>query len=741
MFQVLVADPDERSFEQIRAYLPEDAYQLSQVKESEACLNWLRRNPADAVLVSLDFPEGGALAMLNRILAEALEAPVVVLGQPGQELECRRIVLEGALDFTIKEPSRLQLLDPILRRVINYHRLPRQRADSELKYRTLFHHSPAGLLLLDGQGVVHDANRAAEEIFGIPRQDLFGHPLQELLPEETELRHLVGALLALPDFTVQTVSHQRGREKLWLEIYLFEMQADLQGHYLLHVRDITRAKRAQAELEASEAHYRDIFENLGTMIMILDPEGKVLEVNQWVEAWTGLSRGQLCGQNFADELRRNGLGEWLEVIKQKAQADGSYHGDVELNLSLLHRHAVMGFNVTPIQKDGVLAGYRMAFRDITRRVEMEKEQEELQLELLEKSRLASLGRLLQGVAHNLNNPVTILQSTLEWIRTTPAEEVNLPEELAVLSDQVRRIREMVANMLDKGRREALRQVTRLDLNQVLQEELKFLQANPFFKHEVKLETQLLPLPPILGIYSDFSQSFGNLLNNALDAMYDSPVKRLKVSTACRQRDLMIEFHDTGHGIPAETLPRIFDPFFSTKPNVSVDGRPAGTGLGLNSCRMLLDPYGVKFEVESKPGTGATFRLRVPLQPARTVRALLVEDDADYRLGLHAGLRAFNVAVTAAASAEEALKLEDRFDAYLVDVGLPGMSGFDYVAELRRARPEAKVIFLTGAEPRQVEARAKALKVNLVLYKPVTFRELAQAIALLDTPGSPVASAG
>jgi signal transduction histidine kinase len=427
----------------------------------------------------------------------------------------------------------------------------------------------------------------------------------------------------------------------------------------------------------------------------------------------------------------------MEAQQRRIEEEGLTRGKQQILVD--GRKMVIGYHATPVVKDGRLTGYRVAFRDISPQVELERKQEELRLELLEKSRLASLGNLLQGVAHNLNNPITIMQSTLEWIRTAAPEEVNLGEELGVLADQVRRIREMVANMLEKGRREALHQVTRLDLNTVLREELKFLQANPFFKHEVKLETQLLPLPPILGIYSDFSQSFGNLLNNALDAMFDSPVKQLKVSTACRQSDLLIEFQDTGLGIPPEALPHIFDPFFSTKPNVSVDGRPAGSGLGLHACRMLLDPYGVKFEVESRPGAGATFRLRVPIQPARTVRVLLVEDDPDFRLGLHAGLRAFNIAVTAAASAEEALKLEDRFDAYLVNVMLPGMSGFDYVAELRSGQPEAKVIFLTAAEPVQVEARAKALKVNLVLYKPVTFRELAQAIALLDMPGSPVAA--
>jgi len=739
MFRVLVAEPDEKSFEQVRTYLPADSYQLSRAKESEACLNWLGQNPADAVLVSLDFPGGGAGAMLRRILAEALEVPVVVLGQPGQEAECRRIVLEGASDLVLKEPQHLQLLDLILRRAINFHRLPRQWADSEQKYRTLFHHSPDGLLLLDGQGVVHDANRAAEEIFGIPRQRLFGRPLHELLPEEAELRHLVGNLSALPDLRIQTLSLRRGQDTLWLEVHLSEMKADLQGQYILSLRDVTQAKRAQAELAASEAHYRDIFENLGTMILVLDVSGRIMDANRWVESWTGWPRDKIRTLNLFQIVCDQGLGAWLESQIRQAEDEGLTRGRQQILVG--GRNLMIGYHATPVFQEDRLTGYRVAFRDITRQTELEQKQEELRLELLEKSRLASMGHLLQGVAHNLNNPVTILQSTLEWIRTAAPEEVNLTEELGVLSDQVRRIREVVANMLEKGRREALRQVVRLDLNRILQEELKFLQANPFFKHEVKLETQLLPLPPILGIYSDFSQSFGNLLNNALDAMFDSPVKRLKVFTACRQRDLVIEFQDTGHGIAREALPRIFDPFFSTKPNVSVDGRPAGTGLGLHSCRMLLDPYGVKFEVESQPGTGSTFRLRVPIQPARTVRALLVEGDADYRLGLHAGLRAFNVAVTAAASAEEALKLEDHFDAYLVAVVLPGMSGFDYVAELRRAQPEAKVIFLTGTEPVQVEARAKALQVNLVLYKPVTFRELAQAIALLDTSGSPVASSG
>jgi len=737
MFQVLVAEPDDASFQRIRSYLAPEAFHIWRTVNLAECVKGLKAIQADAVLMAFDFPEGGARALLHHLLAEALEVPVVVLGQPGQEEACRRIVLDGAADYLTREPGRWELLDPVLRRAIAYHRLPAQLAASEQKYRTLFHHSPNGLILLDAWGVVLDANRAAEEIFQIGRSHLFGRPLAEQFPAGSEIRRLLESPQDLSRSGNQTVSFSRGGQDLWLEIRLNLMEAYLHRHYLLLVRDVTQARRAEAELAASEAHYRDIFENLGTMIVILDVEDRIVDVNRWVEAWSGEPREKLRGFDLGQYLRDQGLGEWLEQRGRELREEGVMRGEFEARL--FGRQAVLGCHATSMVQGGRVTGYRLAFQDITYRVELERQREELQLELLERDRLAAMGRLLQGVAHNLSNPLTILQSTLDWIRSEGVDAVNLAEELQVLDQQVRRLREMLSNMQEKGRREALRQVVRLDLNAILEAELKFLQANPFFKHEVKLLTQLLPLPPILGIYSDFSQSFSNLLNNALDAMFDSPAKTLKVSTACRQQEIVIEIQDTGHGISPEALPQIFDPFFSTKPNVSVDGRPAGTGLGLHACRMLLDPYGVKFEVENRPGAGAGFRLRIPIQPRRGVRALLVEDESAVRLGLQSGLRAFNVNVTAVESAEAALSLANGFDVYLVDASLPGMSGLDYIAQLRARQPEAKVLLLAGADFPQVEPRARTLGVNLVLLKPVTFREVAQAIALLDTPNSPVAA--
>jgi len=280
---------------------------------------------------------------------------------------------------------------------------------------------------------------------------------------------------------------------------------------------------------------------------------------------------------------------------------------------------------------------------ITGRKRLEEDRRRLEMELMEKHKLSSIGLLVQGVAHNLNTPLGVILGRSELLKSeieellgddalrpletseeegtrSAAEKVREVREssvacLDVLLRQVEKMSDIIGNMMFKSRQEQDSEKKKISLNQVLSEELTFLDADMYFKHEIEKRIELDPeIPYIDGVYSDFSQSLTNIIRNAIDAMYGMEEKVLTVTTRHDDHSVYVTIHDTGEGIRDEDLPRLFDPFFTTKEFGSKEGGPKGVGLGLHSCYQLLEPYGVKFDIQSRPGDTA-FQVEIPIRPS------------------------------------------------------------------------------------------------------------------------------
>jgi signal transduction histidine kinase len=250
--------------------------------------------------------------------------------------------------------------------------------------------------------------------------------------------------------------------------------------------------------------------------------------------------------------------------------------------------------------------------------ELEKKQaveKELQFQIFNKGKLAEVGQLVAGIVHNLKNPLnSLVASTLLLRRENP----ELSDRLDDILRPAANMEDIITTILRKTREEHSLEERFIDLNAVLTEGLKFLDANPFFKHQVTKNIQLADsLPKIRGLYSDFSQSFNNVIKNALDAMRDSTTKTLTIRTWHDAAGLHVAVADTGKGIDPAMAKRLFQPFQSTKPLAGDEGRdhPGGTGLGLFMVRTLLKRYGARCSVESTPGEGTSFTISLPIEKA------------------------------------------------------------------------------------------------------------------------------
>jgi signal transduction histidine kinase len=361
-----------------------------------------------------------------------------------------------------------------------------------------------------------------------------------------------------------------------------------------------------------------------------------------------------------------------------------------------------------------------------------RERQHLSVRLREAERIALLGTVAAGVGHEINNPLTYILGNLQLLETDLAalvEEAPSDERrahLAGMQDLVSDITAGASRIAEVVR--SLRWLARpeddehrpIDLGQVLESSIAI--ATNEIRHRARLETEIQPLPAIVGNAARLGQVFVNLLVNAAQAIPPgaADAHRIGVKTFVRDREVAVEVSDTGVGVRPELRQKIFEPFFTTKDPAT------GTGLGLAISRNIVDEHGGRIGVESAPGGGSLFRVILPIAPVqraehhppagtlvppmvdgRYLRVLIVDDDPLVLATLTrmVGRGSTVVPVTTALAALEVLEHDQAFDAILCDLMMPEMTGMEFKGWLSSTLPElaSRMVFMTGG-PFAPEAR-------------------------------------
>jgi PAS domain S-box-containing protein len=361
------------------------------------------------------------------------------------------------------------------------------------------------------------------------------------------------------------------------------------------------------QLRVTELRYRTLFDNAVDAVFLVNPaDGSIVELNGAASKLIGLKSFDIHGTSIRDYVDGQ-LDEYL------TSDEGDYRIWRLSSLVLVDRERsahILSATVSKLRTDAETL-LQIVARDATELSELSQRASLMELELMSEQRLANIGLLASGVAHNINTPLMGIYGLAQVIKMKHPDIEDIDGVIA----QVERINGIIRNLMWKSRQEQERAKQDIDINVLLQEELRFLEADMEFKHNVEKSFEFSPdVPPIYGRYSDFSQSLMNIIRNALDAMYDAENKTLRVKTHREGDNIVISITDSGKGIDAEHLSQVFQPFFTTKPAVgkSENGEPTGTGLGLSTVHKLLDPYGCTFDIVSEPRKGTTFKMIVPI---------------------------------------------------------------------------------------------------------------------------------
>ena len=381
------------------------------------------------------------------------------------------------------------------------------------------------------------------------------------------------------------------------------------------------------ELFESERRYRIVVEGAGDSWVILGDDGIIKFANARMGELLGEDTDSLVGRGISEFIQDSEDGRVKEIVERLLTQRSSPDS---VKFKIQHQGGEDYFIDATISKitDGVDTGGIIAcLKDVTQVKALALRQERLHLELMERAKHSQIGVLTEGLFHNLNNPLQGLVGMLKVISDDVEEELmwvdsgsggnsvtergqELLTDIKGVYDLSRRLSEQVKNIMNRVRNEGNRGVSELDINQIVTDEIKFLEADLFFKHKVKKKLALGDdLPTLYGVYSDISQSFVNIILNAIDAIKGNEKRELTITTSSDDEGINITFHDTGCGIDKKDIPRIFEPFFTTRDNA---GEGWGTGLGLFTVDFLLKPYGVQYKIVSRVGD-TSFTIIFPLK--------------------------------------------------------------------------------------------------------------------------------
>jgi PAS domain S-box-containing protein len=604
---------------------------------------------------------------------------------------------------------------------------------SDARYRHLVESATDAIFTLDTRGAFSSANRATAEIIGVGRDLLIGCQLHELVTEEdsaSAAEHFRAAMAGQSRrFECRFI--RRNGERRILSVTHTPVVHDEDVVSVLGIaRDVTMDRQRDEALVRSEARYYRLVESASDGIYTVDTSGCFVSVNRSLERSVGRSRSELHGRPF-NELVVPADRDAMMQIFQRALGGERQRGEMRFvdSRGLVRSGSV---TLTPILEDGRVTGALGVVRDVT-------EERHLGEQLLQREKLAAVGQLVSGVAHELNNPLAGIAAHAQLLLASPEGNKEQQEALVTIGKEARRAAKIVSNLLLFARQRHPER-TVADLNQVVLDTLE-LRRYVLRTAQVEVLTDLDPeLPLTWADPFQLQQVFLNLLTNAEHAVRGvDGVKRIVVRTFASGGRLVASIADTGPGMARELLDRIFNPFFTTKPVGE------GTGLGLSISDGIIREHGGQIRVESVPGGGATFLVELPVvdpPKGRTKRPtassgtrrrtiLIADDEPSIRGALALFLEKGGHTVHAVSSGAEALSQlrENRYDAILLDLRMPDMGGEAVFAAIRERHPEhaERVVFASGdTDTERVRELLRALARPYV-RKPFALDEVAELL--------------
>jgi PAS domain S-box-containing protein len=469
---------------------------------------------------------------------------------------------------------------------------------SEDKYQGLFENANDGIIILkDPQFIIADLNREAVQLTGYEKEELIQRGFIDLFGPIEKEKALSFFEEVLKDGEVRTDSFSLfSKDRTPVEVDLSIKRVDFGDEFFYQVifRDLTEQRKLEKRIRESKRNLEAIFDGIQNRLSIQTPDYQIFRVNRAVIEKYHTTYQELLGRKcYEAYYQRSSPCEKcpVAITVETKQPTSSI-------MKISEEETTLRTSSYPIlDEKGHLVSIIEYIEDIT-------EEQRLQEQLIQSEKLAGVGVLASGVAHEINNPLSGVIGMAE----VAIEEENLPEIKGYLKDILNcglRISEIVNGLRTYSRIAKQEEQGLVDINEVLEESLKMVRLATKTT-SIEIVKSFQSVGKIAANVGEVQQVFTNLITNAFQAMNEKG-RALTLSTRSFKDTVEIKVSDNGMGIPQKNLNKIFDPFFTTKKIGE------GTGLGLNIVYRIITKYEGTIDVESKEGIGTTFTIKFPIR--------------------------------------------------------------------------------------------------------------------------------
>jgi PAS domain S-box-containing protein len=734
----------------------------------------------------------GKILTVNRSFADLLNLSFAdVVGRPLDEFfdlpeASDRLALEqwlprfiqrrrwtGVVRARVKKTGALRYFDCVLHAIVRddvvhgisgFARDVTKERESETRFTELFQTLREGVYLASADDRITEVNPALAQMLGFEnKENLLNREIASLYrksEDRAEEQSQLSDLGFLRAHEITLKHRQEGRDVV--AVHTTAAIRDPAGKFVRYQGtfvDVTEQREMERRLHREHEFAGRLMDSFPDLVIALDTEGQYTFVSPQVLEILGFRPEELIGKRMGgrtDPADRTAMLELFDDLILKRLSEG------QVEYRTQHKNGawrVFRASARPLHDEtGRITGVIASARDIT-------EQQRLQQQLIQSERLAAMGQMIAGVAHELNNPLTAILGVTELLRDQSTDD-NASRQLDLAHRQARRAAHIVQSLLVFSRPSTPRS-TLLHLPDLLQRTLQ-LHEHSLRANHIHVDLAARPdLPTVLGDSNQLTQVFLNLIVNAEQAIHEVRERgTLRIRLGVVGERVLVTFQDDGVGIRRELLPRIFDPFFTTK-------RPGrGTGLGLSICMAIVREHNGDISAQPLPDGGSVFTMSLPVctqsvaiaepaalpanggrvgTPEATASAhaqkkILVVDDEESILELVSdSLGACGCLVDRAASSEHALELANRnsYDVILCDLNLESgsgkvVSGFDLhdrILEKLAARTGRRpfFIFMTGDLVDAAVGEQAGREGNRFLQKPFRIAELLSLLSELPSP--------
>lgn len=686
------------------------AYELDWTRDFIDGFDALMRGNYDVCIIDYSLGYRDGVDLVLQATEAGTNVPMIFLTGNGDAGIEKRALAVGAADYLVKGEIDTERLERAIRHSVERGRIAATLRERERQLRAVFNGTWEPMLIANDDGRYIDGNVAALELLGVTREQLLLMGIMNTAPvgtDEATVRRAWAAFLRDGTAEGEFLLRRPDGKELVVE---HRGTANIQkGRHLSVFRDVTERKR----IEGQRLRLSAMIESAVDAIAGATLDGVIEYWSPSCERIFGYPAKEALGQSLqmvVPEDKSLEFERMLEVVRLGEAVRDHETVRRRKNGSLF----AASVTLAPVIQRGRIVAVSAVTRDVS-------EKKVLETQLAISDRMASMGTLAAGIAHEINNPLAAVTANLELIaeELSPPQAAGDPRPSAHPSD----VRELISDARSSA--ETIRRIVRdlkvfsrpterergpVDVHRVLDSTLRM--AWNEIRHRAQLVKDYGDVPLVYGNDTELAQVFLNLVVNAAQSIPAGRAKANEIRISTKERDdghVAIEIRDTGVGIPPPVLKHVFDPFFTTKP------AGVGTGLGLSICRRLVDELGGQISVESTPGEGTVFCVVLPAsadlddagtasaetEPASSRRgSVLVLDDeplvANAVRHILDGHHDVTIFTTASAALDE-LRRGVPYDVIVCDMMMPEMTGADFYEALRAFAPaEAnRILFLTG----------------------------------------------